>query len=160
MFCTQNRGRKCTSYSMQFISTSFWGRFCTYNNRHLTDKVHNVPQIRGMICTYKILIVTHFLCARNTLNKITLILCMFCYACRSMYILYLVSSFFLPDCMSSFRTHLGNGEDSHCIDIPINNMTLNDVMRFLSKYIPLQNVSRQPPVSLLQSCQSNCHDTK
>ena len=99
MFCTQNRGRKCTSYSMQLISTSFWGRFCTYNNRHLTDKVHYVPRIRGMICTYKILIVTHFLCARYTLNEITPTLCMFCYACRSRYILYPVSLIF---CQSVF----------------------------------------------------------
>ena len=39
-------------------------------------------------------IVTHFLCGRYTLNKVTLILCTFCYACRSRYILYLVSLFF------------------------------------------------------------------
>ncbi len=42
-----------------------------------------------MICTYKILIVNHFLCGRYTL-----ILCTFCYACRSRYILYLVPLFF------------------------------------------------------------------
>ncbi len=58
-------------------------------------RVINVyTQIRGMICKYKILIVTHFLCGRYTLNKITLILCMFCYACCSGHILYLVSLFF------------------------------------------------------------------
>ena len=40
-------------------------------------------------------IVTHFLCGRYTLNKITL---EFCYACRSRYILYIISLFFLPEC--------------------------------------------------------------
>ncbi len=39
-------------------------------------------------------IVTYFLCGRYTLKKVTLILCKFCYACRSRYILYLVSLFF------------------------------------------------------------------
>ena len=54
-----------------------------------------------MICTYKILIVTHFLCARYTLNEITPTLCMFCYACRSRYILYLVSLIFCQSVVTS-----------------------------------------------------------
>ncbi len=70
-----------------------------------TDMVLYIPQIRGMICTYKILTVTHFLCARYTLNKITLILCMLCYTCHSRYILYLVSLFFLPECRFSIEVN-------------------------------------------------------
>ena len=79
MFCTQNRGRKYTSYSMQLISTSFCGSFCTYNNGHLPNKVHYIPQIRGMICIYKILILTHFLSGKYTF-------------------IIILSLFFLPEC--------------------------------------------------------------
>ncbi len=34
--------------------------FSHNNNRHLTDKVDYIPQIRGMISTYKILIMKSF----------------------------------------------------------------------------------------------------